>query len=97
MPGMVQVSFLVAVLVIWVAKRTVSVTIEDDRTNLITQHACVATLSVFWVIFFLVSIGSVVWEFSRPLGISRRPRQSIFRRRSRTSGASDCCSWGFSG
>jgi uncharacterized membrane protein len=69
MPGLIQVSFLIAVLVIWVAKRTVTETIEDERTNVITQHAAVATLSVFWIIFFLVSISSVVWEFSRPLGI----------------------------
>jgi uncharacterized membrane protein len=73
MPSLIQVSFLIAILVIWLAKRTVSETIEDERTNVITQHAAVGTLSVFWVIFFLVSIGSVVWEFSRPLGILPPP------------------------
>jgi uncharacterized membrane protein len=73
MPSLIQVSFLIGVLVIWLAKRTVSETIEDERTNVITQHAAVGTLSVFWVVFFLVSIGSVVWEFSHPLGILPPP------------------------
>ena len=73
MPSLIQASFLIAILAVWAAKRTVSEPIEDERTNVITQHAAVATLSVFWVIFFLVSIGSVVWEFSRPLGILPPP------------------------
>ncbi|MEN6517852.1 MAG: DUF2178 domain-containing protein [Methanospirillum sp.] len=68
-PTAIQGAFLIAVLLVYAARRTVSETIEDERTNVITQHAAVATLSVFWIIFFLVSIGSVVWEFSRPLGI----------------------------
>ena len=69
MPALIQLAFLVAVLVIYVLRRTVTETIDDERTNVITQHAAVATLSVFWVVFFVVSLGSVVWEFSRPLGI----------------------------
>ncbi len=69
MPILVQGAFLVAVLLIYALKRTVAETINDERTNVITQHAAVATLSVFWIVFFVVSLGSVVWEFSRPLGI----------------------------
>ncbi len=69
MPILIQLAFLVAVLVIYVLRRTVTETIDDERTNVITQHAAVATLSVFWVVFFVLSLGSVVWEFSRPLGI----------------------------
>ena len=68
-PILIQLAFLVAVLIIYLLRRTVTETIEDERTNVITQHAAVATLSVFWIVFFLVSIGSVVWQFSRPLGI----------------------------
>ena len=56
-------------LVIYVLRRTVTETIDDERTNVITQHAAVGTLSVFWVVFFVLSLSSVVWEFSRPLGI----------------------------
>ena len=69
MPSLIQGAFLIGVLLVYAAKRTVAKTIMDERTNVITQHAAVGTLSVFWVVFFLVSISSVVWEFSRPLGI----------------------------
>jgi uncharacterized membrane protein len=69
MPILIQLAFLVAVLLVYLLRRTVTETIDDERTNVITQHAAVGTLSVFWIVFFLVSIGSVVWEFSRPLGI----------------------------
>jgi uncharacterized membrane protein len=68
-PVLIQVAFLAAVLAAYTLRRTVAETIHDERTNVITQHAAVATLSVFWVAFFVVSLGSVVWEFSRPLGI----------------------------
>ncbi len=68
-PVYIQVAFLVAVVVLYLLRRTIHETVEDERTSVITQHAAVATLSVFWVVFFLVSIGTVVWEFSRPLGI----------------------------
>jgi uncharacterized membrane protein len=69
MPSLIQVAFLVAVVILYALRRTVAKDIEDERSNVITQHAAVGTLFVFWIIFFLVSIGSVVWEFSRPLGI----------------------------
>jgi uncharacterized membrane protein len=73
MPLLIQVAFLIGVLVVWAAKRSVTETIEDERTSVITQHAAVATLAVFWIIFFLVSIGSVVWGFRRPLGFMPPP------------------------
>ncbi len=69
MPVLIQLAFLAAVVLVYALRRTVTETIEDERTNVITQHAAVATLSVFWVVFFAVSLGSVVWEFSRPLGL----------------------------
>jgi uncharacterized membrane protein len=76
-PTVIQGAFLIGVVTVWAAKRTVSETVEDERTSAITQHAAVATLSVFWIIFFLVSIGSVVWEFSRPLGLPPPPAGTI--------------------
>jgi len=72
-PILIQVAFLVAVLVIYVLRRTVTETFDDERTNVITQHAAVATLSIFWIVFFVLSLGSVVWQFSRPLGILPPP------------------------
>ncbi|HIH03698.1 MAG TPA: DUF2178 domain-containing protein, partial [Methanoregulaceae archaeon] len=38
----IQGAFLIAVLLVYAARRTVSETIEDERTNVITQHAAVA-------------------------------------------------------
>ncbi len=73
-PIYIQVAFLAAVAMLYLLRRTIHETVEDERTSVITQHAAVATLSVFWIVFFLVSISSVVWEFSRPLGIVFPPR-----------------------
>jgi len=72
-PLIIQAAFLIAVIVLYAIKRTVAATVEDERTNVITQHAAVATLSIFWVAFFLVSLGSVVFEFSTPLGFHFPP------------------------
>lgn len=73
MPILIQVAFLAAVVVVYAARRTVHGTIDDERTSVITQHAAVATLGIFWVVFFVLSLGSVVLEFSRPLGIHFPP------------------------
>ncbi len=78
LPILIQGAFLVAVLVLYAVKRTVAETVEDERTNVITQHAAVATLSVFWVIFLLVSLGQVVFSFSTPLGFHLPPPPSPF-------------------
>ncbi len=77
LPLLIQGAFLLGVLVVWMAKRSVTETVEDERTSAITQHAAVATLSIIWIIFFLVSISSVVWEFSRPLGILPPPAGNV--------------------
>jgi len=76
-PLLIQAAFLIAVIVLYAIKRTVAATVEDERTNVITQHAAVATLSIFWVAFFLVSLGSVVIEFSTPLGFPFPPPQPL--------------------
>jgi uncharacterized membrane protein len=68
MPTLIQVAFLIAVAGLYGIKRTIAKSIEDERTNAINQHATVATFSIFWVLFFTVSLGSVVFQFRRPLG-----------------------------
>ncbi|HOT93712.1 MAG TPA: DUF2178 domain-containing protein [Methanoregulaceae archaeon] len=72
-PALIQGAFLVAFLALYALKRTVDEPVEDERTNVITQHAAVATLGIFWVIFFLVSLGQVVISFSTPLGFHAPP------------------------
>lgn len=72
-PALIQGAFLVAVLAIYTLKRTVDEPVEDERTSVITQHAAVATLGIFWVVFFIVSLGQVVISFSTPLGFHFPP------------------------
>lgn len=73
MPLLIQVAFVLGVLLIYGARRTVEGRIEDERTNMITQKAALRTLEVFWVVFFAVNLGSAVFAFSRPLGLRPRP------------------------
>jgi uncharacterized membrane protein len=64
-----QLSFVAGIVLAYGLRRYVEEPIEDERTNLITQKAALHTLEVFWVVFFVVSLGSAVIGFSRPLGI----------------------------
>jgi Predicted membrane protein len=68
-PILIQVAFVLGVLLIYLARRRVEERIEDERTAMITQKAALRTLEVFWVVFFVVSLGSAVVAFSRPLGL----------------------------
>ncbi|SDK45747.1 DUF2178 domain-containing protein [Methanoculleus thermophilus] len=68
-PILIQAAFILGVLLIYLARRRVEETIEDERTAMITQKAALRTLEVFWVVFFAVSLGSAVIEFSKPLGL----------------------------
>lgn len=72
-PLLIQIAFLAGVVIFYLARRKVHEPIQDERTNTITQKAAVATLTVFWIIFFVISIGSVVIGFSQPLGIRPPP------------------------
>ena len=72
-PILIQVAFVLGVLLIYLARRKVEETIEDERTAVITQKAALRTLEVFWVVFFAVSLGSAVVAFSRPLGLRPHP------------------------
>ena len=73
MPVLIQVAFILGILLIYGARRTVEDRIEDERTNMITQKAALRTLEVFWVVFFAVNLGSAVFAFSRPLGLRPHP------------------------
>ncbi|HPZ33406.1 MAG TPA: DUF2178 domain-containing protein [Methanoculleus sp.] len=72
-PIPIQVAFVLGVILLYLARRRVEETIEDERTAMITQKAALRTLEVSWVIFFVLSLGSAVIAFSRPLGL-RPPR-----------------------
>lgn len=68
-PILIQVAFVLGVLLLYLARRRVEDRIEDERTAMITQKAALRTLEVSWVAFFVVSLGSAVAAFSRPLGL----------------------------
>jgi uncharacterized membrane protein len=68
-PLPIQLAFIAGIIVVYAVRRSVEEPIEDERTNLITQKAALRTLEIFWVIFFVVSLGGAVIGFSRPLGI----------------------------
>jgi uncharacterized membrane protein len=42
---------------------------EDERTQFIAQKAALSTLAVFWVIFFVISLGSIIIGMNRPVHI----------------------------
>jgi uncharacterized membrane protein len=66
-PLLIQVSVVLGIVLIYLAKRTVETGLEDERTQFIAQKAALRTLEVFWVVFFVMSLGSVVMGFNRPL------------------------------
>jgi len=51
---------LLAILIIYALRRTVTDIIEDERTAKISEQAALKTFQVFWVIFCALSIGAVM-------------------------------------
>lgn len=71
---LITIAFVVGILVIYIARRTISDKRDDERSALITQKAGARTLEVFWILFFAVSLGSLVMGFATPLGIPPPPK-----------------------
>jgi uncharacterized membrane protein len=61
-PLLIQIALPVGVVLFYLVKRSVTEPIGDERTNYITQKAAVATLQVFWVVFFVLSIGWIIFD-----------------------------------
>jgi len=70
-PRIIQAVFILGLAAIYLAKRRVTEVIEDERTALITQKASMRTLEIFWVVFFLMSLGTVVAVFGDRVGLPR--------------------------
>lgn len=70
---LIQAGFVAGVMAIYLAKRSVTEVIEDERTIQIAQKASMRTLEIFWILFFIVSIGSVIIGFNRPFHIRPPP------------------------
>jgi uncharacterized membrane protein len=70
---LVEAAFIVAIVVIYALRRTVTDIIEDERTAKISEQAALKTFQVFWVIFCALSIGAVM----QILYVPTFPREDI--------------------
>ena len=68
-PIFIQAAFILGVILLYFAHRNVEKGFDDERTQFIAQKAAMSTLFVFWVIFFVISIGSVIIGLNRPFSI----------------------------
>lgn len=80
-PLLIEIAFVVAITIIYLARRKVEDLIEDERSIKITEQAVVRTFQVFWVVFAAFSIGAVmeilhVPSFPRP-GPPERPAEIL--------------------
>jgi uncharacterized membrane protein len=59
-PFLIEIAFIIAIAVIYFARKEVTDIIEDERTAKITEQAAMRTFQVFWVVFAALSIGAVM-------------------------------------
>lgn len=69
---LIEVAFIAAVAVLYLARRKVTDLVEDERSAKITEQAAMRTLQVFWVVFCAFSIGAVM----QILHVPSFPRQA---------------------
>jgi uncharacterized membrane protein len=77
-PLLIEIAFILGIVIIYLARRSVTDLIEDERSAKITEKAAVRTFQVFWVAFCAFSIGAVmqilyVPTFPRERSIIRPP------------------------
>jgi uncharacterized membrane protein len=70
---LVEIAFIVAIVIIYALRKTVTDIIEDERTAKITEQATLRTFQVFWVVFCALSIGAVM----QILYVPTFPREDI--------------------
>jgi len=78
LPLLIEITFIAAMVIVYLARRRVEDLIEDERSIKITEQAVVRTFQVFWVVFAAFSIGAVmeilhVPSFQRPFPPGRPP------------------------
>jgi uncharacterized membrane protein len=78
LPLLIEITFIAAMVIVYLARRRVEDLIEDERSIKITEQAVVRTFQVFWVVFAAFSIGAVmeilhVPSFQRPFPPERPP------------------------
>jgi uncharacterized membrane protein len=70
-PLLIESAFIIAIGIIYLARKKVIDLIEDERSAKITEKAALRTFQVFWVVFCAISIGAVM----NMLYIPQLPRQ----------------------
>jgi uncharacterized membrane protein len=70
-PLLIEIAFVVAIALVYLAKIKISDVIADERDQKITEQATARTMQVFWVVFCTFSIGAVM----EILRIPEFPRQ----------------------
>jgi len=60
LPLLIIIAFIVAIMVIYLARSRVTNLIEDERDQKITEQATIRTMQVFWVAFCAFSIGAAM-------------------------------------
>jgi uncharacterized membrane protein len=59
-PFLIEIAFIIAIVIVWFARKRVTDIIDDERTAKITEQAAMRTFQVFWVVFAAFSIGAVM-------------------------------------
>jgi len=59
-PLLIEISFILGIVIIYVARKNVTDLIEDERSAKITEKAALRTFQVFWVVFCAFSISAVM-------------------------------------
>ena len=75
-PLLIEISFVIGIVIIYLARRNVTDLIEDERSAKITEKAALRTLQVFWVAFCAFSISAVM----QILHVPSFPRNRTFER-----------------
>ena len=65
-PLLIEVAFVIAVGIAYLAWRRITDLVEDERTARITEKAALRTMQVFWVAFCAFSIGAVIRLLDAP-------------------------------
>ena len=76
-PLLIMSAFIVAIAIIFYARRKVTDLIEDERDVKITEQAMTRTMQVFWVIFCTFSVGAVMQMLEVPSFPRPPPGQHI--------------------
>jgi len=81
-PIAAMISFIAAIVIIYLVRQRVEDLIDDERSIKITEKAMVRTFQVFWVVFAAFSIGAImellhVPAFPRPSPPPQRPPEIL--------------------